>query len=245
MINGGILEGNRKTAGLLAFFKDSAWRNGEFVQGGFAGDPSRASGWIVNSQPKAVDVNTWGVAALGARQIDQWFGFGAAYQNWQQVKQWGGYGVGKTLWGVGFSDQDGNGINADGTYRQGILSTEWTAGAILMVRNMLAYYQTIPRASSQYDTARRFLESLAHDEQAMLTAIKNLRIDTYATVGFPGQPHNFAKLLSLPTRPYVYASKRYLIPFGWYANPMPSTCATAWMIMLANRYDPFAYGGIR
>jgi len=243
MINGGILPGNRQTAGLLAFFKKSAWRNGEFVQGGFADDPSRVIKWIATMQAKAVDVNTWGVAALGARQIDQWFGFGASYQNWQQVKQWGGYGVGKTLWGVGFSDQDGNGINADGTYRQGILSTEWTAGAILMVRNMLAYYQTIPAASSQYDPARRFIETLEHDEQAMLTAIKNLRIDTYATVGFPGQPHNYAKLLSLPTLPYVYASKRYLIPFGWYANPLPSTCSTAWMLMLENRYNPFAYGG--
>ena len=243
MINGGTLEGNRQTAGLLAFFKDSAWRNGEFVQGGFADDPKRESRWIANSQPKAVDVNTWGIAALGARQIDQWYGFGAAYQNWQQVKQWGGYGVGKTLWGVGFSDQDGNGLNADGTYRQGILSTEWTAGAILMVRNMLAYYQTIPQASSQFDTARRFLETLERDEQSMLTAIKNLRIDYYAAVGFPGQPHNYAKLFSLPTQPYLYASKRYLIPFGWYANPLPSTCATAWMLMLENRYNPFAYGG--
>jgi hypothetical protein len=190
-------------------------------------------------------VNTWGVAALGARQIDQWFGFGAAYQNWQQVKQWGGYGVGKTLWGVGFSDQDGNGLNADGTYRQGILSTEWTAGAILMVRNMLAMYQAIPHASPQYDTARRFIETLERDEQAMLTAIKNLRIDTYAAVGFPGQPRNYTKLLSLSTQPYLYASKRYLIPFGWYANPLPSTCATAWMLMLENRYNPFAYGGMQ
>lgn len=245
MINGGMLAGNRKTAGLLAFFKNSAWRNGEFVQGGFADDPTRQSKWIVNSQPKAVDVNTWGVAALGTQQIDQWFGFGAAYTNWQQVKQWAGYGVGTTLWGVGFSDQDGNGINADGTYRQGILSTEWTAGAILMVRNMIAWYQRVPQTSSQYDTAHRFLESLAHDEQSMLSAIKHLRVDTYATAGFPGQPHNYAKFFALPARPYVYASKRYLIPFGWYANPIPSTCATAWMIMLENRYDPFAYGGMR
>lgn len=243
MINGGILPGNHQTAGLLAFFKNSAWRNGEFVQGGFADDPSRVIKWIATMQAKAVDVNTWGIAALGARQIDQWFGFGAAYQNWQQVKQWGGYGVGKTLWGVGFSDQDGNGIGADGNYRQGILSAEWTAGAILMVRNMLAYYQTIPAASLQYDPARRFIETLERDEQAMLTAIKNLRIDTYATVGFPGQPHSYAKLFSLPTLPYVYASKRYQIPFGWYANPLPSTCSTAWMLMLENRYNPFAYGG--
>ena len=244
MINGGVIEGTRKTAGLLAFFKNWAWRKGEFVQGGLADDPASKSTWVVNGQPKAVDVNTWGIAALGARQIDQWFGFGAAYQNWQQVKQWGGYGVGKTLWGVGFSDQDGNGIDADGNYRQGILSTEWTAGAILMLRNLIAYYQTIPQDSPQDASARRFVESLASDEQAMLTAIKKMRIDTYATTGFSGQPPKFAQLLSLSTRPYLYASKRYPIPFGWYANPIPSTCSTAWMIMLANHYNPFEYGGL-
>jgi hypothetical protein len=243
MINGGVLEKDRTTAGLLAFFKDSAWRGGEFVQGGFADDPTRASSWVVNSQAKAADVNTWGIVALGPRQIDQWFGFGAALQNWQRVKQWAGYGEGKTLWGVGFSDQDGNGIDAEGNYRQGILSTEWTAGAILMVRNLTAWYQTIPRGSPHYDQARRFLETLAFDEQSMLAAIKKLRIDTYATAGFPGQPPNYTTLLSLPTWPYLYASKRYLIPFGWYANPIPSTSSTAWMIMLANRYNPFAYGG--
>jgi hypothetical protein len=43
--------------------------------------------------------------------------------------------------------------------------------------------------------------------------------------------------------PYLYASRRYHIPFGWVANPLPSTAATAWMIMLANSYDPFGYGG--
>jgi len=244
MLNGGLLEGNRKTAGLLAFFKNSAWRNGEFVQGGIADDPARESSWIANVQPRAVDVNTWGIAALGARKIDQWFGFGAAYQNWQQVKQWGGYGIGKTLWGVGFSDQDGNGIDAEGNYRQGVLSTEWTAGAILMLRNLIAYYQTIPPSSPQYASALRSLASLQDDEQSMLTAIKHLRIDNYATAGFPGQPQKYTQLLSLPTQPYVYASKRYLIPFGWYANPIPSTCSTAWIIMLANHYNPFGYGGL-
>jgi hypothetical protein len=44
-------------------------------------------------------------------------------------------------------------------------------------------------------------------------------------------------------QPYVYASRRYAIPFGWYANPLPSTCATAWVLMLAAGFDPFGYGG--
>jgi hypothetical protein len=233
MINGGVLNKNRTTSGLLSFFKNFAWQNGEFVQGGRADDPSSAIKWMPNLQTRAVDVNTWGITALGPLQIDTWFGFGAAYQNWQQVKQWGGYGIGKTLWGVGFSDQDGNGIDTSGNYRQGILSTEWTAGAITMLRTLIAYYQTIPPESSQYLEAKRFLE-----------AVKKMRVDTYATVPFPDQPQNYRQLLPLgQTRPYIYASKRYLIPFGWYANPIPSTCATAWIIMVADDYNPFVYGG--
>ncbi len=244
MINGGMVGKDRTTSGLLAFFRNLAWRDGEFVQGGRADDPMSTVKWVPSLHPKAVDVNTWGIAALGPQQIDAWFGFGAAYQNWQQVKQWGGYGVGRTLWGVGFSNQDGNGIDADGNFRQGILSTEWTAGAINMLRTMISYYKKIPNESRHYREARRFMETLSHDVQSMLVGIDTMRLDAYATVSFPGQPQKYAQLFTArTTRPYLYASKRYLIPFGWYANPIPSTCATAWMIMVRDGYNPFAFGG--
>ncbi len=244
MIDGGVIDKNHTTTGLLSFFRNLAWHNGEFVQGGRADVPGSTLKWLPNLQPKAVDVNTWGITALGPRLIDAWFGLGAAYQNWQQVKQWGGYGIGKTLWGVGFSDLDGNGIDANGNYRQGVLSTEWTAGAITMLRSMIAYYQTIPPKSSRYSEVQRFLKTLKQDEQSMLAAIVKMRVDTYATVDFPGQPKNYRQLLPFgQARPYLYASKRYLIPFGWYANPIPSTCATAWIIMVADGYNPFTYGG--
>ncbi len=243
MINGGLIGPNRSTLGLLSFFKNAAWHQGEFVQSGRADDPAGKGRWLPNLQLKAVDVNTWGISALGTRMIDQWFGFGAAYRNWQQVKQWGGYGVGKTLWGVGFSNQDGNGIDVDGNYRQGVLSTEWSAGAITMVREMIAHYQKVPSNSPQSATARNLVATLKQDEQSMLAALTKLRIDTYSTAGFPGQPPRYSRLLQLPTRPYLYASKRYFVPFGWYANPLPSTCSTAWMIMVVNHYNPFVYGG--
>lgn len=60
---------------------------------------------------------------------------------------------------------------------------------------------------------------------------------------FPGKPDSYNKLINQSLKPYLYASKRYFIPFGWYANPIPSTCATAWAIMLTDRYDPFGYAG--
>lgn len=233
----------RHTAGLLAFFRNHAWRDGEFVQGGIADDPQRETAWLPFRGAKAVDVNTWGIAALGAARLDEWFGFGASFDNWQRVKRWGGYGAGSELWGVGFSDRDGNGVDAAGNYRQGILSGEWTAGAINAVRHMLDHYRAIAPASPHYRRAREIVAVLERDEKSMLIGVEHLRIDRYAAAKFPGAPKDFATLLPLNSKPYLYASKRYLIPFGWYANPLPSTCATAWMLMLANRFDPFAYGG--
>lgn len=243
MIHGGEIGEGRRTDGLLAFFKNVAWQGGEFVQGGTVDSTQAAARWQPSLSPKAVDVNTWGIAALGPATIDEWFGFGAAYRNWQQVKSWGGYGRGSTLWGVGFSDQDGNGIAADGNFRQGIVSVEWTAGAITSVRAMIDHYQTVPPASPHHDAAQRFVEDLRHNERSMLAAMENLRVASYTKAVFNGMPNDYDKLFNLSTNPYLYASRRYFIPFGWYANPIPSTCATAWMLMVANGYNPFLPGG--
>jgi len=243
MLHGGVPAPGRTTRGLLHFLKNYAWQDGEFVQGGLMDQPGAPGPWQPSLSPKAVDVNTWGIAALGPSVIDDWFGFGASFRNWQQVKRWGGYGIGTAIWGVGFSDQDGNGINADGQYRQGVLSAEWTAGAITAVRAMIVHYQSIDPSSSHSRQARHFVEALRNDEHTMLTAMDTLRIDRYPGAGFIGTPKRYGQLFTLATKPYLYASKRYLIPFGWYANPIPSTCATAWMIMAANRYNPFLPGG--
>ncbi len=250
LVNGGRHAQGLQTRGLLAFFRTSAWLNGEFVQGGRADVPAAASAWLPVPEPRAIDVNTWGIAALGAQRLDEWFGFGAAYNNWQLVKHWGAYGVGNTLWGVGYSDQDGNGMAADGSYRQGVLSAEWTAGAITAVRNMIHHYQSLPPAAPNYAQAQQMLQSLRQDEGAMFEGMQTLRADRYAGSAFAGKPpaQSINGLWSPAAGtgaplPYLYASRRYLIPFGWYANPLPSTCATAWALMVADRYDPFGYGG--
>lgn len=233
MIDGGQIGAGRHTRGLLSFFKNAAWRNGSFVQGGLANDPGQSRDWIPTTDPLAVDVQTWGIAALGTKQIDQWFGVGASFEMWQQLKTWGAYGVGKTLWGVGYSDKDGNGIDQAGAYKQGVLSGEWTAGAINAVRNMMRAYGANPK----------YAAPLKQDEAAMLAGIGTLRIDRYTAIDFPGKPPEYAKLIAVKTKPYLYASKRYRIPFGWYANPLPSTASTAWVIMIADSYDPFGFGG--
>jgi len=244
MIAGGKLDSTRRTKGLLAFLRFSAWDKGAFVQGGYANTPGGSKEWLAAVGPKAVDVNSWGVAALGPEQLDEWFGFGAAFRAWQSLKAWGAYGVGRTLLGVGYSDADGNGQNADGTFRSGVLSAEWTAGAIVMVRSMLRYYES--RASDP--RAREFVQQLRSDESNMIEGIQALRFDRYVAGSLPGKPSDYAHLTHeaagpLATQPYLYASTRYLIPFGWYANPLPSTCSTAWILLVADGYDPFVYGG--
>lgn len=243
MINGGRLDAQRSTAGLLSFFRHAAWRDGEFVQGGIANDPTQSQAWVPTLKSKAVDANTWTVAALGAARIDDWFGFGAAYRNWQDIKTWGGYGQAATLWGVGFSDRDGNGKQIDGSYRQGVLSAEWTAGAINMVRNLLRHYRSVAPASHHHAVAQDYVRTLEQDEAAMLAGVARLRFDRYMQAQFPGRPANYAALFALRSHAYLYASKRYAIPFGWYANPLPSTAATAWMVMLADEFDPLSYAG--
>lgn len=242
LLNGGI-DRDKKTAGLLSFFRNHAWRDGGFVQGGMANDPTRSDPWVPTLSPQAVDVNTWGIAALGPAKIDEWFGFAASFRSWQKVKTWGGYGVGRTLWGVGYSDKDGNGMLANGDYRQGVLSAEWTAGAINMVRSMVAHYQKIEVGSANYGNARKLLIELEQDEKAMLESLQTLRLDRYGEVEFPGKPSQFNTLIDLKTAPYLYASRRHFIPFGWFANPLPSTCSTAWVVMIANHFDPFGVGG--
>ena len=243
MVSGGQLPDHRVTAGLLSFFKNAAWNGSEFVQGGFANDPALKRPWVPVLRPRAVDVNTWGVAALGADRIDEWYGFGAAFRIWGEVKSWGAYGVGHTLWGVGYSDQDGNGTNPDGTYKQGVLSAEWTAGAIVMVRNMIRHYSRGSRSSVDAAGAARYERGLREDQSAMLDAVQTLRFDQYQRTDFPGKPADYQRLIVQASKPYLYSSRRYLIPFGWYANPIPSTASTAWIIIVADDFDPFEYGG--
>jgi len=245
MLSGGDLPDKRPTKGLREFLRSHAWHDGEFVTGGFANEPGAKDEWRPMLEPRAVDVDTWGVASLGAAQIDAWFGFGAAYRVWDGLKSWGAYGEGRTLSGVGYSDRDSNGKGPEGKFRAGVLSGEWTAGAIIMIRNMISHYQTIPRSAAQAAQAQAFVSKLRADEDAMIAGVQKLRYRQYIRANIPGKPDDYANLIVEPahSEPYLYASRRYLIPFGWYANPIPSTAASAWAIMVADRYDPFGYAG--
>jgi hypothetical protein len=144
---------------------------------------------------------------------------------------------------VGYSDRDGNGTRADGSYQQGVLSAEWSAGAITAVRNMIQHYGSIAPGSAEYAEAQPLLRTLKQDENDMLQGVQTQRADRYALTDFPGKPPSSVLTAPRDLQPYLYASRRYFIPFGWYANPIPSTCSTAWMIMVAEHFDPLGFGG--
>jgi len=241
----GMIYGDKKTAGLLSFFKNYAWNKntGTFVQGGIAMNNS----WTPTLEPKAVDVSTWGVTVLGQPLLDSWFGFGTAYNVWLATKKWGGfYGADGELWGVGYSDQDGNGQK-----NQGIISAEWTAGAINMVRALITQYSHIAKAATspkdQKQRAVTIIADLQKDHTSMTKHIISLRHDNYATNNAYKnvRPVNYDQLMKIPANKlsFLYASKRYFIPFGWFANPLPSTTSTAWIIMLNYDFNPFTLGG--
>lgn len=95
-----------------------------------------------------------------------------------------------------------------------VLSVEWTLGAILLVNQMNELYH---------------LPELAQEAASMREGIERLKekvvIDGIETVA------------------YDYADKRYYIPFGWWANKVPSLTSTAWVLMIDRNFNPFVLGG--
>lgn len=252
MIHGGQTPQGETTKGLLSFFQHDAWDSdsGIFYQGGEANNPSSGVDWKPTREPKAVDVNTWGVSVLGQPLVDEWFGFGAAYQIWENVKSWGGYFTDTgMLFGVGYSDEDGNG--ASGKHEGGIVSAEWTAGAINMLRCLIVQY-TAASTNPKYSLADRhhavgYVQELQKDHDSMMRGLLTLRCDNYPSQSIYSKvvPFGWSTMIPIPNDKlaFVYASKRYMIPFGWFANPLPSTTSTSWAMMLHFNFNPFHVGG--
>lgn len=259
MIYGGLSYGIQ-TEGILAFLKNYGWDNSNkiFYTAGLANDPSQSAVWVPDTSATAVDVQTWGLSCLGVPLVDSWFGFGTSYNIWQTVKSYGGfYGPDGTLWGVGYSNKDGNG--SPGSYVNGINSGEWTAGAINMVRALISQYGTIATLSSNYSVDQRnqalaYVASLQADEVSMKNGLLTLSTDQYPTnaaytsfVPTVTSPSNMSYneiLFNSATPPsdrlaFVYASKRYAIPFGWNSNPIPSVASTGWVVFNYYNFNPF------
>ena len=218
-----------KQTGILGYFYKYAWNGTIFDQGGievFNQDGTFKS-FNRTSEPKAVDVNTWGVAALTPQVVDSWFGAGTAYKIWENIKSWGAFQYNGTLMGVGYDDKNDGGT---------VMSAEWTFGAINMVRMMMTYY----------GTTSAYYQQLQSDEKAMVTGVQQLYSDNYPKApAFQSDiPSGYTSYMPVSSGDsnswFVYSNKRYYIPFGWYGNPLPSLCSTAWAVMVNYGYNPFS-----
>jgi len=239
MLHGGTTVNGYQTIGLLSFIYNGAYneKKGVFYTHGTAKDPKSQNDWVPDdsneSGATAVDVNTWGMSALGVETVDAWFdknpGDGTAYKIWEKVSKQGGYYSkdNNELWGVGYT------LN---NHYENIMSTEWTAGAISVVHSMIEYYEK-----------KRDISSLKNDLATMQKGVEHLRNDQYLKYasGFdrPTPSSYFTQVAPGDGYAYLYASKRFAIPFGWNANTLPSTTSNAWIIMNKLKFNPFQFKG--
>ena len=109
--------------------------------------------------------------------------------------------------------------NGSATVQNAIWSAEWTFGAINMCQKMSGEYATAGNAAYATD--------LLADAQSMYNEVTKL----------------WPEGLRFPDGSYVYANKRFFIPWGWFSNPIGATCSTAWSVMQERNYNPFQYYG--
>jgi hypothetical protein len=174
-------------------------------------------------QAFAVDCQTWGMLVLGSKRFDTNYGSKQnAYGIWQATKKLAGYYVNNDLAGVGYTTPASNNSRPD------IWSGEWTWGAVFMTRKLAAEY------TAQGKTA--WAASLLADSKSMVTYMSQA-----VKVGHDGV-WTSGGLVQVDGS-YLYANKRFFIPWGWYANPIGATSSTGWAVFNELNYDPFALGG--
>ena len=98
-----------------------------------------------------------------------------------------------------------------------IYSVEWTCGAILTTRILAEYYEKINP---------EWAEELKRDALTMRYGIEQ-----------------FKRTNPDGSVTYLYSNKRYFIPWGWWANPIPSLASCSWVILTDTRFNPFILGG--
>jgi len=164
----------------------------------------------------AIDCQTWGMTVMGQARLDGKYGMGTCYNIWQTAKKYAGYYKGTTLAGVGYTDLAS--ANGSSIPVNTIWSAEWTFGAINMAQVLSQAYADAGQA--------QYAQDLLQDAQSMYNQVTQLW-----PVG-----------LQFPDGSYVYANKRFFIPWGWFSNPISALCSTAWSVMQGQNCDPFHWG---
>jgi hypothetical protein len=154
-------------------------------------------------------------ASVFAADCQTW-GIAALGPDW--IDREFGEGAARKVWQTtrrrsGTFDAWGNLEGIGFTDQEDVISIEWTAGAILACRMLAAHY-----AKTRPDWAQEF-ES---DAVRMRLALDKYRVR-----------------LDDGSEAYLYSNRRFFIPFGWWANPVPSLVSTAWIILLDRGYNPF------
>lgn len=237
MLYGGRTINGFHTLGLLSFLFNGSFdvENGIFLTRGIALTPSAVNDWQPNTTSfrasfAAVSTNLWAISALGPETIDNWFGTGTALKIWQTVRNNGGFFNNAELWGLGFSLN-----NNVGAQPESVMAAAQTAAAINALRSLIDFYRNS-------DINVRDLED---DLASLELNFSHLRNDRYLDSNFvDATPSEF--FITVPPaigQAYLYASKRFPIPFDWNANTIASINANAWVIMNNFNFNPFQYRG--
>jgi len=158
-------------------------------------------------------------------------GFAVDCQTWtlgvlgpQLVDSWFGAGTSANIWltakklgGYNYTpwSQSVDGVGFSINNNDEVFSGEWTFGAINMLR-VLAQ----ATGNSSYTSEATDMRGSISQQLTQTITVNNV-----------------------PYTAVVYASKRYWIPFGWWANPVLSTASTGWAVLVDSNYNPFYLGG--
>jgi len=171
---------------------------------------------------------------LKTQSINWYTDFAVDCQTWtmtvlghERVDQWFGKGISDQIWlmtrklgGYKFNGTVAGGLGFSLNQQDQVLSGEWTLGGV----NMLRVWANLTTNPSQAD--------VWNDEASNMRAV----VDQEITV-------SVSRVGQQPLTTVQYANKRYWIPFGWWANPIPSVTSTAWATMVDANFNPFYLGG--
>ena len=120
--------------------------------------------WVVSNENFALDVQTWGIACIGPKNLDDWFGQGAAWHLWQAGREHSGvFDKQDNVLGVGYSDEHDR------------ISVEWSAGAMVALSELEDYYNAqnsdwAMQALADKTSMRKSMESLHSNISESLAA---------------------------------------------------------------------------
>jgi len=204
----------RLIVGVERFLKSAYDKTKRHFRTGGRWDPKTGSiSW--DEQVFAVDCQSWVGSVLGARQIDSWFGGGAALHLWEQTKQVAGYQTQPNgmVKGVGYSKND----------QDQVLSGEWSFGA--------ANFLKIMASDSTYSAGTR--KDLMAQADLIVTAIRQ---ELTRPVKFYAET---AEAVLYANKRYMIPIELG----GWWTNPLPSRASTAWAFLWDANFNPLHLQG--